>query len=231
MQIQRHGWCVEFSIVCIHFTLQKKVVVAFCGEGMGNNVQVGKAFTAHIQIFKNCGKLQKHGGKPKGSINLENAKIESSNSPLFELSHESTNNTFATAVQPRKININPLISLSSITSKSSRSHSGTESSHCFFFTVATSGGELHEFHTESENCRSKWLKILQFLVMYPHSKIPEEPAVNPIKENLWQELEAKQFDAGLYVPPLNSSTLSIVFISFLITVSISMSIITCVCRI
>lgn len=66
----------------------------------------------------------------------------------------------------------------------------------YMFTVATISGELHEFRTESENDRLRWVKLLQVLVMYPYSQIPEEPKSNPIKDNFRQGLDAKDYNAG-----------------------------------
>ena len=172
--------------------LQKKVVGAFCG--LGNSEANKSSISAQIQIFDDYEKIEKPGFKPKNFIRLENAKIESS---YFSPSTSNTNSpayssTIASPQGGMRLSASPSPSVGSASSQSS----AINGSELYAFTVATSNGEVHEFRTESENDRLRWVKLLQLLVMYPFSLIPEEPSTNPIKDNFRQALEAKQYGAG-----------------------------------
>ena len=179
-------------------------------SGMGNCIEGGKdkTFSAQLQIFDDYEKIERH--KPKNSIKLDNAKIESSySSPAgSNTSSPAYTSTILTSQGGINISSSPPSSMGSSTSQSgstpSLSVDSTSGSipgtngvmDVYIFTVATSSGELHEFRTDSENDRLRWVKLLQLLVMYPYSQIPEEPKVNPIKDSFRHSLEAKQYNAG-----------------------------------
>ena len=171
------------------FALQKKVVGAFAGIG-GNNGDTSKSISAQILIFDDYEKVEKPGYKPKNSIRLDGAKIESA------YSSPSASNTSSPAYSSAITSPQGGIRLSASPSPSTSSNGNGSSSELYSFTVATSTGEVHEFKIESENDRLRWVKILQLLVMYPYSPIPEEPKTNPIKDGFRNSLEAKQYGAG-----------------------------------
>ena len=175
--------------------LQKRVVAAFCGL-MGNS-EGGKSISAQIQIYEDYEKIEKPGSKPKGTIKLDGAKIESS------YATPPNSNTNSPAYASTLLNSHGQVNLSSSPiSGGSGSQNGSAPSSSslaeatYAFTVLTSNNELHEFRTDSENDRLRWVKLLQLLVMYPFSPIPEEPKVNPIKDSFRQVLEAKQYNAS-----------------------------------
>lgn len=160
---------------------QKRVVGAFSGIGGSGNET--KNISAQILFFDDYEKVEKPGSKPKNSIRLEGAKIESACSSPSASNTSSPAYTSAVA-SPQS---------GGMRLSSSPPQNGTET---YSFTVAASNGEVHEFKVEGENDRLRWVKILQLLVMYPFSPIPEEPKTNPIKDNFRQSLEAKQYGAG-----------------------------------
>lgn len=179
---------------------------------MGNSIEGGKTISAQIQIFDDYEKIEKPGCKPKGSIKLDNAKIESSySSPAASNTSSPAYTSTMVLASQGAVNISSSPSLSMGSSSTSQTGStpslsaGSASgsipgpngnTDIYIFTVATSSGDLHEFRTDSENDRLRWVKLLQLLVMYPYSPIPEEPKVNPIKDSFRQALEAKQYNAG-----------------------------------
>lgn len=147
--------------------------------------------SAQILIFDDYEKVEKPGYKPKNSIKLEGAKIDTVySSPSPSNTNSPAYGNTSTVTSPPSGN-----RFSSSPSPSLSSSNGGE---LYAFTVATSGGDVHEFRTESENDRLRWVKLLQLLVMYPYSPIPDEPATNPIKDSFRQALEAKQYEAGEY---------------------------------
>jgi hypothetical protein len=166
--------------------LQRKVVGAFAGVG-GSGGENSKSISAQVLIFDDHDKVEKH--KPKHSIRLEGAKIESS---CCSPSASSTNSpAYSSAIASPQGGIR----LSASPSPSMSLQNGVE---LYSFTVATSTGEVHEFKIDSESERLRWVKILQLLVMYPFSPIPEEPKANPIKDSFRQSLEAKHYNAGTF---------------------------------
>ena len=172
--------------------------------GMGS-ADTGKMLPAQIQIFDDYEKMEKPGSKPKGAIKLENAKIESTNSSPVASSSNSPAYASAVVLPQGVVNISPANSVSSSSSSHNNltpSNGGTAET--FIFTVATGNGELHEFRTDTENDRIKWVKVLQLLVMYPHSRIPEEPDVNPIKDSFRQALDAKLYNASKSICPYHA---------------------------
>jgi len=73
---------------------------------------------------------------------------------------------------------------------------GTQGTALHSFQIATPN-ETHEFRTDSENDRLRWMKLLGLLVMFPYSTIPEEPQNNPIKESFRCKLDPTQYGAGM----------------------------------
>lgn len=86
---------------------------------------------------------------------------------------------------------------SGIISAGSGSGSGTiTSGNLYTFSIIAQNGDTHEFLCESENDRLRWVKLLQLLIMFPHSTIPAEPTNIPFNESMRANLEAKTYNAG-----------------------------------
>ena len=162
---------------------------------MGSSDGTSKTICAQIQVYDDYEKIDKPGSKPKNMIRLEGTKIESSylasnsNSPAYS----------STIASPQsgamRISESPSTSL-----ESSSSQGGTlNGSDMYIFMITTTNGDSHEFKTENESERLRWVKLLQLLVMYPFSIIPEEPKTNPIKDSFRNSLEAKQYEAGEFM--------------------------------
>ena len=66
------------------------------------------------------------------------------------------------------------------------------------FQIITKSGESYELFAESAKDQQLWLESLGLLFIFPYSPIPEEPAVNPIKDGYKSKLNAKDFNAGEY---------------------------------
>ena len=163
-------------------------MVAFCGTSV--------VFPAQIQIFKNIGSIGKSGSKQKkGSINLENAVIESQRKNALTVTKEPHSHDSAVDQHHGVIYVSAMNPVYRSTSQANLTL-GTES---FKFTVATGRGELHEFYPDTEKERIKWMELLQLLIQYPHSWIPEEPDFDPIKESFQKSLDAKLYNAGKLV--------------------------------
>jgi len=75
-------------------------------------------------------------------------------------------------------------------------HLALKALHCIVFQIATPN-ETHEFRTDSENDRLRWMKLLGLLVMFPYSTTPEEPQNNPIKKSFRCKLIPTQYGAGM----------------------------------
>ena len=182
---------LAFKLFC-NFFLQKKAVAAFSGIG-GSGANAGetttKSIPAQIQIFEDYEKVEK-GNKPKSLIKLEGAKLESL------CSSPSASNAGSPAYGSAIVTSPPNSMRLSSSPSPSLSNNGSE---LYAFSVTTNTGEVHEFRTDSENERLRWVKLLQLLVMYPYSTVPEEPVTNPIKDSFRQALEAKQYGAGMLV--------------------------------
>ncbi len=177
--------------LCLVFLLQKRGVCALAGMGGSNGGEGSKSVSAQILIYEDYEKVEKPGSKPKNTIRLDGAKIESS------YSSPNASNTSSPAYSSAVTTPQGGLRLSASPSPSSASNLQNGPVAEFYpFTVATSTGEVHEFRVEMENDRLRWVKILQLLVMYPFSPIPEEPSSNPIKDSFRQSLEAKQYGAG-----------------------------------
>jgi len=165
---------------------------------MGNS-EGGKSVSAQIQIYEDYEKIEKPGSKPKSIIRLDGAKIESS----YTTPPNSNNNSPAYAstllnTHGQVISSSPISAGSGSQGSSVPSSSGVAEA-TYAFTVLTSNNELNEFRTDSENDRLRWVKLLQLLVMYPFSPIPEEPQINPIKDSFRQALEARQYNASKFI--------------------------------
>lgn len=173
-----------------HTHTQKRVVIAYCGS------TTKKQHSALLQLFEDYEKVLKPGQKPKKGIELANAKINnvSTGSPSG-----SQNNS--PAYTPTLANSSPSPSPSprnSITLSTSPNVQslGTQGTALHSFQIATPN-ETHEFRTDSENDRLRWMKLLGLLVMFPYSTIPEEPQNNPIKESFRCKLDPTQYGAGM----------------------------------
>lgn len=79
------------------------------------------------------------------------------------------------------------------------SGSGTVASSVHSFSVITKNGEINEFRTETENERIRWVRLLQLLVMFPFSLIPDEPRTNPIKDTFRLRLDAVKYGASKFL--------------------------------
>ncbi len=142
-----------------------------------------KAPIAQICVFED---YEKPGQKPKNIIKLESVQIDSS------YSGNACSSTVASgrvSVSPSSFNIGG--SGSGIIDSSSGTVTGI-----YIFCIVQKSGEAHEFQTETENDRLRWVKLLQLLIMYPRSSIPDEPKNNPIKDTLRLRLEAKKYGAS-----------------------------------
>ena len=177
---------------------QKRNVAAYCG--MQSTDQSSKHIPAQLQLYEVNDKVEKPGQKPKSTVSLFEAKIESNytNPPQ---------GAYTTMIVPETANLSasPSTTPSStgshsgsgiVGSQGSGSGSGVFASGMHKFTITTSNGEVHEFRTESENDRLRWVKLLQLLVMFPYSSIPEEPSSDPIKKLFQEGLDPNQYGAG-----------------------------------
>ena len=155
-----------------------------------------KAPSAQILLFDDYEKVEKPGQKPKNIIKLEEAKIESNYSNPNPAAYSST---IASPHGGVRVSASPsgYSSGGSGSGVISDSGSGTVSGN-HIFTVTTKNGDTHEFRTDTENEKLRWVKLLQLLIMYPRSTIPEEPKTIPIKETFRQRLEAKHYGASKY---------------------------------
>ena len=167
--------------------LQSRAVAAYCG------LEDSKSPAAQILLFEDYEKL---GQKPKNTIKLESAKIDSSYSP-----NPSYTSTIASPHGGVRLSASPSGYSSSGSGSGiigSDSGSGVVGGN-HIFSVITKSNDVHEFRTETENERLHWVKLLQLLIMYPRSIIPEEPKANPIKESIRSRLETKQYGASKFI--------------------------------
>ena len=160
-------------------------MIACCGSSVGS-----EQVSAIIQLFED---YEKQGQKPKKVLELAGAKVETPNGSPCGSKDNSPYNSHNIAASPRNsAGSSGNFSLSPSPS-SSQGSSGLQ--HVFLVTF---GSETHEFRTESENDRLRWVKLLQLLVMFPYSSIPEEPTSNPIKESFRYKLDPQLYDAGKF---------------------------------
>lgn len=190
--------CLTTSTVGYHFlsyflTLQKRAVTAYCG--INSLEQNPKTPCSQMQLYEDYEKVEKPGQKPKNTIKLEEAKIDSS--------YSNPSSAYSSTISSPHGGVRLSVSPSGYSSSGSGSGvvgsgsgSGTVSSGVHMFSVTTKSGEVHEFRTETENERLRWVKLLQLLVMFPRSSIPEEPKSNPIKDTFRLRLEAVQYGAS-----------------------------------
>lgn len=166
-------------------------MTAYCGTGAGAN---GKHAVAQLTLNEDYEKVEKPGQKPKNMILLEAASIDCSytNSSLVY----SNAGRLSASPSPSPHSSSQNGSGSGIITGSG-SGSGTIGS-MHPFNVVTKGGDIHEFLSESENDRLRWVKLLQLLIMFPFSTIPDEPTNKPIKESLRSQLDPKRYGAGEY---------------------------------
>ena len=131
--------------------------------------------------------LNDYGQKPKSVIPLEGAKIDCGGSAYPSLSRMSASPSPS-----------PHGSLGGSGSGIVVGSGGTilsGGSMCAF-TVITQNGEMHEFMTESENDRLRWVKLLTLLVMFPYSTIPDEPK-NMLSIHC-RSMDPEKYQAGRY---------------------------------
>ena len=174
-----------------HTYSQKRVVIANCGSSATK-----KQLSAQLQLFEDYEKVEKHGTKPKKTVELGYAKVSavSAGSPSGSQTNSPAGAVTGVSISPSPSPRNSLTlstspSIHSLTLQGSTSHR---------FLVTTSN-ETHEFRTETENDRLRWVKLLGLLVMFPYSVIPEEPQSNPIKESFRCKLDPVQYRAGTCV--------------------------------
>lgn len=158
---------------------------------MGSSDDDAKTPGAQILIFED---YEKPGQKPKNIIKLDSVQIESSYSSSNSSAYTSTSTSPHGSIR-----------LSASPSSGGGSGSGVVASDSGSGTIGgnhifsiSSKGDVHEFQTETENERLNWVKMLQLLIMYPRSSIPEEPKTNPISERMRLRLEAKQYNASKF---------------------------------
>ena len=186
--------CVKASTyinLCTQHTYsQKRVVIANCGSSATK-----KQLSAQLQLFEDYEKVEKHGTKPKKTVELSYAKVSavSAGSPSGSQTNSPAGAVTGVSISPSP-SPSPRNSLTLSTSPSIHSLS-LQSGTSHRFLVITSN-ETHEFRTETENDRLRWVKLLGLLVMFPYSVIPEEPQINPIKESFRCKLDPVQYRAG-----------------------------------
>lgn len=158
-----------------------------------------KPISAQLQLYEVYEKVEKPGQKPKNSITLNEAKIDSN----YTNPSQGAYSTAMVVPDNANLSVSPSTTPSSTGSHSGSgivgsngSGSGVVTSGMHMFTIITQTGEVHEFRTETENDRLRWVKLLQLLVMFPFSSIPEEPVSDPIKKLFQGRLDPKQYKAG-----------------------------------
>ena len=183
---------MDYHFLSSFFILQKRAVTAYCG--INSLEQNPKTPCSQMQLYEDYEKVEKPGQKPKNTIKLEEAKIDSSysNPSAYSSTVSAPNGGVRLSVSPSGYGS----SGSGSGVVGSGSGSGTVSSGVHMFSVTTKSGEVHEFRTETENERLRWVKLIQLLVMFPRSSIPEEPKSNPIKDTFRLRLEAVQYGAS-----------------------------------
>ena len=146
-------------------------------------------------MFDDYEKVEKPGQKPKNIIKLEEAKIESNYSNPNLTAYSSTIASPQGSVRLSGSSPSGYSSGGSGSGVIGDSGSGTVTGN-HIFTITTKSGDIHEFRTDTENEKLRWVKLLQLLIMYSRSTIPEEPKTNPIRDTFRQRLEAKPYGAS-----------------------------------
>ena len=168
-------------------------MTAYCGCGPGANSN-GKAAVAQLTLNEDYEKVEKPGQKPKSMIPLEGAKIDCSYLSGGTIYSNPSRLSASPSPSPHSSSLGG--SGGGIISGSG-SGSGTVSSGSMYaFSIITQNGDVHEFLSESENDRLRWVKLLQLLLMFPYSTIPDEPTGQPIKESFRAKLDPKKYNAG-----------------------------------
>lgn len=153
-----------------------------------------KSPAAQLTLNEDYEKVEKPGQKPKNMILLDGAKIE--------CSYISSNSVYSNAARlsaspsPSSHSSSQGGSGSGIISGSGSGSGTITSGNMYSFVIITQNSDVHEFFTESENDRLRWVKLLQLLLMFPFSSIPDEPTNKPIKESLLSKLDPKRYSAG-----------------------------------
>jgi hypothetical protein len=146
---------------------------------------------AQLTLNEDYEKVEKPGQKPKNMILLEAASIDCSYTNSY-----SNAGRLSASPSPSPHSSSQGGSGSGIITGSGSSSGTVGNMHPF--NVVTKGGDIHEFLSESENDRLRWVKLLQLLIMFPYSTIPEEPTNKPIKDTLRSQLDPKRYGAGEY---------------------------------
>ena len=170
-------------------------MTAYCGVGAGENG--GKTAVAILTVNEDNDKVEKPGQKPKNMISLEGANIECSYTSNSASGVYSNAGRLSASPSP-----SPHNSGSGIITSGSGSGSGIIISNQMQhpFSVVTKNGDVHEFRSESDNERLRWVKLLQLLIMFPFSTIPDEPTTKPFRESLRSSnLDPKKYGAGIQV--------------------------------
>ena len=170
-------------------------MTAYCGTGVGAN---GKAAVAQLTLNEDYEKVEKPGQKPKNMILLEAANIDCSYTSGSNSTVYSSAGRLSASPSPSPHSSSQGGSGSGIiTGSGSGSGTGTITSGTMHpFNIITKNGDTHEFLSESENDRLRWVKLLQLLLMFPFSTIPDEPTNKPIRESLRSQLDPKKYGAG-----------------------------------
>ena len=187
---------VDFFHHTTHTHTQRRIVVAFCGTSQSSEQ------SARLEILGDYEDTTKRTDqKPKDALELNGAKIETTSggspsgsqgsSPYSTIgSSTSPRNSLVGSPSPRNSTLG--------TSPSSQGLAANQ----YIFQVSCSG-KSHEFRTDSENDRIRWVKLLGLLVMFPLAPIPKEPESNPIAESFHSKLDAKKFGAGGHLSSVN----------------------------
>ena len=132
--------------------------------------------------------------KLKDVIELKEAKIQTTNGSSPSGSRgNSPYSTIGSSPSPRNSLVGSPSPRSSTLGTSPASQGASVTQHTFLVTIS---GKSHEFQTDCEHERIRWVKLLGLLVMFPSAPIPKEPDVNPITESFHSKLDAKKFSAG-----------------------------------
>ena len=183
---------VSYSSTVVNFSSQKRVVTAYCGGAASTN---GKTAVAQLTLNEDYEKVEKPGQKPKNMILLESVKIDCSYIPGSTVYSNPARMSASPSPSPHGSSQGG--SGSGIISSGSGSGSGTiMPGNMYAFSIIAQNGDIHEFLSESENDRLRWVKLLQLLLMFPYSTIPDEPTNIPFKESMRANLEAKKYNAG-----------------------------------
>ena len=169
---------------------------------------------AQLTLNEDYEKVEKPGQKPKNMILLEAASIDCSytNSSLVY----SNAGRLSASPSPSPHSNSQSGSGSGIITGSGSGSGTIGSMHPFNIVAKT--GDIHEFLSESENDRLRWVKLLQLLIMFPYSTIPDEPTNKPIKESLRSQLDPKRYSAGEYANGSYVSVCSIILCSWYLIV-------------